>query len=80
MWFRKKLNSNEYELLRKRFVEHSAELEELQIKFKVLKQDVDNLRGNFNRRVNRIKEDPEKSEELNNPVILPDNGNPFKRY
>jgi DNA gyrase/topoisomerase IV subunit A len=78
------LNSREYESLAKKITELSSELQTTQIKFKVLQQDLDNLRGNFNRKVNKkFLEKPDEvedeSKDINNSVILPYDGNPFKR-
>lgn len=79
------LNSNEYESISKKVTELFTELEELKIKFKILETNYDNLRGNFNRKLTGIKKEEEtekatETQNINNPVILPDNGNPFKRW
>lgn len=78
------LNSSEYESISKKITNVSSELEELKNKFKVLETNCDNLRGNFNRKLRAIKNEDEEVEEeesksINNPVILPENGIPFKR-
>lgn len=70
------LNSVEYESLAKKLVEVSTRIEELENKFKILTTNYDNLRGNFNRKLKGLKaeEEPEETQSINNPVILPYNG------
>jgi len=73
------INSGEYEKLSKKNTELLSELEELKVKFNILRTDMDNLRGNFNRKLNKIKqedlaEEETKEQSINNPVILPYNG------
>ena len=63
----------------KKNTEIFSELEELKVKIKVLETDINNLRGNFNRKLTKLKKEDmeEKKEEtqtINNPVILPYNG------
>jgi hypothetical protein len=77
MWFKKRsdgyLNSREYESVCKKLIEVSSRLEELEVKHKALKQDVDNLRGNFNRKLKQVPTD-EKEENINSSVIIPFDG------
>ena len=69
------LNSAEYEKLLKKSVEVTAKLEELQIKLEVLRTDLQDMRGKFNRKLRGIRlEEEEETKDINNPVILPFNG------
>jgi len=85
MWFQKNkekqfLTSYEFESLSKKFIELYSEVENLKIKIKILETNTDNLRGNFNTKLRRIKkeeleEEPtDPKETINNPVILPYGG------
>lgn len=72
--FSRNINSVEYEKLLKKQLEVSAELEELKKKFEIITTNFNSLRGLINRRIG-VKEE---TQDINNPVILPDNGIPFK--
>jgi len=74
MFWRKKINSNEYEFLFKRLLELSAENAALKNKFENLETTVSNLRGQFNRKLGNIKKEEnemEATETINSSVILP---------
>lgn len=73
-----KLNSDEYERLTKKLIEVNSDLQEIKKEFESLRTNQNSLRGLINRRIGGDKENNSESETLNNPVILPDNGNPFK--
>jgi archaellum component FlaC len=67
------LNSDEYERVNKRIIELRHEIEELAIKYKILETNYNNLRGNFNRKLNKLKEEeePEETEkDINNQSVL----------
>lgn len=72
------INSKEYEFLYKRIVELSAEVEELKNKYKILETNYDNLRGNFNRKLQGLKkeevlEEIAEEKSINKPMLLPVN-------
>lgn len=74
------LRSEEYERISKRFVELVAVVEELQTKFKILETNYNNLRGNFNRKLSGIKEEPKVEETENNikpNIFLNPDGKPI---
>lgn len=76
-WKRNEINSAEFEALSKKITECNSTIEDLRLKFKILETNYDNLRGQFNRKLSGIKkeEEPEeKSQGINNPVILPHHG------
>lgn len=80
---RKFINSAEYETISKKIVELNERVEILSHKLSVLQTSMDNLRGNFNRKLKGLKKDEQEEEEeetkdINNPVILPYNGDIFK--
>lgn len=73
------LNSAEFESCTKKIIELNAKFEELSVKYKMLETNYDNLRGMFNRKLNKLKkedieEEVTEEKDINNPVILPDNG------
>jgi hypothetical protein len=70
------LNSADYEKLLKKSVEVTAKIEELQIKLEVLRTDLQDMRGKFNRKLRgiRLEDQEEQEKDINNPVILPYNG------
>jgi len=72
-----KLNSDEYERLTKKLTELSAELQDLKSRCEAITTNCNSLRGLVNRRLSGSGSDDE-TQELNNPVILPDHGTPFK--
>lgn len=63
------LNSNEYESCVRKFVEISARLDTFETKVKFLQTDVDNLRGNFSRKLKGIKLEEEKDQKPTETVI-----------
>lgn len=75
------LRSDEYERISRRFTEVVAIVEELQNKFKILETNYNNLRGNFNRKLSKIKE--EEKEEMQTEtnikpsIFLTPNGAPI---
>ena len=78
MWW-KKLKSDEYEDLLKKFLAVNAKIEKVEMELGILNTNYDNLRGNFNRKLSGIKPDkPEKEESeknKNSQVFLDPNGN-----
>lgn len=67
MWWKKNdntsknpVNSEEYERLAKRITELVAELGLLKANYKIIETDVDNLRGNFNRKLKGLVKEEEK--------------------
>lgn len=77
LFFKKSVvNSEEYEKLTKKLIDISSKLDMLDARVKALITDMDNLRGQFNKKLSKIKKDDmeEKTENINNPVILPYNG------
>ena len=76
-WKKTKINSDEYEYLHKRITELSNLVSELSAKIATVQSDAANLRGQFNRKLSGLKANEEKteSESINNPIILPWNGN-----
>lgn len=89
MWFKKKneisaIHSEEYEQLSKKFVALLENVRELEVKFRILETNIDNLRGNFNAKLKKmrqeeiIEEKEEETKDINNPVILPYDGFRFK--
>lgn len=62
----KAFRSDEYEFCLKRIAELNTKVESIEAKYKALQTDVDNLRGNFNRKLKGIKEE-EKKEEIQEP-------------
>ena len=79
MFWKKQLNSAEYEFLHKRLTEMQNLTAELSSKIAAVQTDNANLRGQFNRKLEGIKkkeQTEEMSEEktINNPVILPYDG------
>lgn len=86
MFWKKKseLNSAEYEKIWKQVIELNARVDDLANKQKIQETNYENLRGNFNRKLSGIKkaemsEEEEETKSINNPVILPFNGN-FNGY
>lgn len=73
-----KLNSDEYEKLTKKIIELNASLEEIKKKFEVITTNMTSLRGLINRRIGGKDIEVDESQGLNNPVILPDHGAPFR--
>lgn len=75
-WF-KRGNSEEYEKLYKKIVEITAKIDENSYKIGLLSTDLDNLRGNFNRKLSGIRraereeEAQEETKDLKSQVILP---------
>lgn len=84
---RKYLNSEEYESISKKVTQLSSTIEELSVKFKVLETNYNDLRGKFNRKLSGIKKEEaiqediaqEETKTINNPVILPYDGD-FRKY
>lgn len=84
MWFSKKheistIHSEEYEQLSKKFIELLQDVREFEVKLRVLETNIDNLRGNFNAKLKRMKqeeaiEEKDETKDINNPVILPYDG------
>jgi len=83
-WKKTQINSDEYEKLHKKITELVGLIDELKINVTMLQTDCSNLRGQFNRKLQGIKkeekdlDDSDMEKGINNPVILPDHGNPFK--
>lgn len=78
-----KLNSDEYESVVKKLISFTEKIETLEVRIKTLTTDVENLRGQFNRKLNKIKkeelqEETPQEQNINNPVILPYDGALFK--
>ena len=73
-----KLNSDEYETLTKKIITLTGEVEALIKKFEVLTTNYNSLRGLINRKIGLKDLDQEQPQDINNAVILPDNGFPFK--
>lgn len=79
-WRKKKddyhITSEEFEYTSKRITELLSRIEELQVKFKILETNYDNLRGQFNRKLSGIKKEeiPEETKDLYNGMLLPFNG------
>lgn len=77
---KKSLSSEEFEKLLRRIIDLDGKIASLEITYKKIEADCNNLRGNFNRRLKGIKRDEELEEEteetqnLNNNVILPEDG------
>jgi hypothetical protein len=70
------LNSDEYERLFKRILEVSAAVTDCNNQLKVLSTNLDNLRGNFNRKLAGIAKEEQAEEKkiiesFNNSVELP---------
>jgi predicted nucleic acid-binding Zn-ribbon protein len=61
------LNSDEYERISKRITELDSNFTSLKNKFEILQTSLDNLRGNFNRKLSGIKkeEEQEESKDIN---------------
>ena len=84
MFWKKTLNSDEYEKLYKKFTELQNLVNELTSKIAAVQSDNANLRGQFNRKLQGIKKEEQITEEIeetkniNSPVILPDNGIVFR--
>lgn len=79
MFWKKKINSEEYEFLYKRITELQNFINELNAKLSIVQTDNANLRGQFNRKLLGIKkaedkEDMSEEKSINNPVILPYDG------
>lgn len=55
--FTKKVNSDEYEKLRKKITENTGLIEELGVKFEQLKVNMNSLRGLVNRKIKPEDED-----------------------
>lgn len=80
MFFNKKqtLNSDEYEKLSKKMIDLKEELETFGVKLNVLRTDVDNLRGNFNRKLKGLKkeemeeEEDSKTKDIYRGILLPE--------
>lgn len=81
MWFWKNKNDNtsknvvssaEYERLVRKLIDANAEIEVLKASLKVLQTDVDNLRGNFNRKLKGIEKEEKETEtkDLSNPASI----------
>lgn len=82
-FWKSKINSDEYDKLFKKYIELSGEIAEITAKIRLIQSDNSNLRGQFNRKLSGIKKEESTTEEtkdINNPVILPDNGNTFKSF
>lgn len=73
----KQLNSEEYEKLTKKIIDLNSLIEEVRSKLSILETNYHSMRGMINRRIGKHEEE-EENEGLNNPVILRDNGLPFK--
>lgn len=74
------LNSDEYEKLAKRLVEHDTKMQTLASQVEVLETHVRNLRGNFNRKLGSLASDESESNPakpkletvtINNTELLP---------
>jgi hypothetical protein len=50
------VNSAEYERIVRKLIDANAEIETLKASIKLLQTDVDNLRGNFNRKLKGIEQ------------------------
>lgn len=63
---KKPLNSDEYEHVLKRILEINTRIGVCESKIEILKTEMDNLRGNFNRKLKGIKEEEQKeTQEIN---------------
>lgn len=82
MFWKKKetpLKSDEYEVLYKKFVAMVGDIDELKAKTTGLNSQLCSLRSTFNQ--HRIKDNAEeKTEDLNNSVLLTSNGVPVKSW
>lgn len=82
-WQKKQINSDEYEKLTKKIIELNANYESLIKRVDLIVTDIANLRGRFNQKLSRIKEE-EKTEEskeeegINKPVLLSVDGHIIK--
>jgi hypothetical protein len=73
----KKINSEEYEKLFKRITELESKIDIASSNCENLKSTVSSLRGLVNRKI-AGEETKEETNDLNNPIILPDHGTPFR--
>lgn len=64
---KKTLRSDEYEFCLKRIAELNSAVQSLEAKYKIVQTDLDNLRGNFNRKLKGIKEEEKKEEQIEQP-------------
>ena len=69
--FGKKLNSDEYEKLRKELIEVKASCEELKTKVEVLRSNINSLRGLVNRKGYTEKEQETDTENIKYKDFLP---------
>ena len=53
-------------------------MDNLELTLDILKNQIMSLRGLVNRKLGSVPEDKEDAQSLNNPVILPDHGAPFR--
>jgi len=79
MFFKKKINSEEFEALHKKIILSAGDIDLLKTEIANLKTNMNSLRGLINRKGSAKLEE---SEDLNNSVLLTNNGTPvsdFKR-
>lgn len=57
------ISSGEYERLVRKLIDGNTEIELLKASIKILQTDLDNLRGNFNRKLKGMKEEEVKEEK-----------------
>lgn len=65
----KKINSEEYEILLKKFQTLQAEMAIIKSQFKICWDNTENLRGKFNRQLGKIKPENEP-EDAHTPEVL----------
>jgi hypothetical protein len=66
------LNSLEYETCLKRISELDTKIRSFEGEFKIMQTSLDNLRGNFNRKLRGIKEEETKEEQKPTETIIKD--------
>ena len=74
---KKYINSDEYEKLIRRISEEAARISHLENDFKILSTNVDNLRGNFNRKLSGIAKNEEQAKTQETETFINSNEVPF---
>jgi len=74
---KKCINSDEYEKLIRRISEEAARISHLENDFKILSTNVDNLRGNFNRKLSGIAKNEEQTKQQETESFINSNEVPF---
>lgn len=73
MFFKKKINSDEYERISKQVIDLKADIAEIKTNLINLEQQIRSLRGTVNKRI--YKDDPnDQTKDLYNGMLLPYDG------